>query len=63
MSNNVVVDFIKEKNDLMFKETIQGFFDSYYNTHNIEIQYQHITDINTRGNETFYTALVVARRR
>ena len=63
MGNDVIIDFIKEKNELLFRATLQSFFDSYSSTHNIEVQYQHIVEKYSRGDDTFYTALVIARRR
>ena len=54
---------VKEANEMMFQATLQRIFDDLSDTYNIEVQYQHIYNQGVNTNGTFYTALVIARRK
>ena len=54
---------VKEANEMMFQATLQRIFDDLSDTYNIEVQYQHIFNQGVNTNGTFYTALVIARRK
>lgn len=62
MEKNKII-FVNEKNDLMFQATLQRIFDDLSNNFNIEVQYEPVYKKNNALNDTFYTALVIARRK
>ena len=55
--------FIKEQNDLLFQAELQKIFDNYSDVYNIDVQYQHIRHSGVNITSTFYTALVIMRRK
>lgn len=55
--------FVKNQNELIFQSTLQNIFDEMSNEYNIEVQYQHIKHKGVNNTNTFYTALVIARRK
>lgn len=62
MENNKVI-FVKEQNEIMFQATLQNIFDELSDIYNIEVQYQHIEHKGVNVTATYYTALLIARRK
>lgn len=62
MERNKII-FVNEKNELMFQSTLQNIFDELSNEFNIEVQYEPVYKKNNAQSDTFYTALVIARRK
>lgn len=62
MERNKII-FVNEKNELMFQSTLQNIFDELSNEFNIEVQYEPVYKKNNTQSDTFYTALVIARRK
>lgn len=62
MEKNKVL-FVKEQNEMLFQATVQRIFDDLSDTYNLEVQYQHINHKGVNTTSTFYTALVIARRK
>lgn len=63
MENKPKVIFVKESNEIMFQSTLQNIFNELSDNYNIEVQYQHILNKGVNTTATFYTALVIARRK
>jgi len=57
------VIFVKEQNEMLFQTTLQNIFDDLSENYNLEVQYQHINHKGVNTTATFYTALVIARRK
>lgn len=62
MQENKVL-FVKERDEMLFQSTLQSIFDDLSDKYTIEVQYQHINHRGVNTTETFYTALVIARRK
>ena len=63
MESKSKVIFVKETSEIMFQETLQNIFDELSDRYNIEVQYQHVLNKGVNITSTFYTALVIARRK
>ena len=63
MKTRTKVIFVKEQSDILFQNTLQSIFDDLSENYNIEVQYQHILNQGVNVTTTFYTALVIARRK
>ena len=63
MESKSKVIFVKETSEIMFQATLQNIFDELSDRYNIEVQYQHVLNKGVNITSTFYTALVIARRK
>ena len=63
MESKSKVIFVKETSEIVFQETLQNIFDELSDRYNIEVQYQHVLNKGVNITSTFYTALVIARRK
>jgi len=62
MSNDKII-FVKEANEVMFQSSLQSIFDELSEAYNLEVQYQYINSKGVINDISFYTALVIARRK
>lgn len=63
MSDEVIIKFIKERNSELFEMSLQHIVDELSDLYNINIQYQFAIESSTYRSDTYYTALVTARRK